>query len=260
MISCASRSDKSIIVQTSPISQINDTLKEKYAVVSDFLDTKIKDRSKKIMILSKKINTNMTLKILRLNDICVWDSIDIKKNYEDKTFYKEADWEIARKKYSKNLIQLIGGDVLAAYINNPLDVRGFCALKVSRGLNGAGIIIPNLPGKTIKGGDNKYYFLNAKALNKWMRKTFGTNDGDPTTPHNPNHTHFISTQGGLNGINFPQLTANMKGIFSMVTDDPDHNWASGHADLINNGTCIFGCHFHDVPTAILDYIDIWKLN
>jgi hypothetical protein len=158
------------------------------------------------------------------------------------------------------LIQLIGGDVLAAYINNPLDVRGFCALKVSRGLNGAGIIIPNLPGKTIKGGDNKYYFLNAKALNKWMRKTFGTNDGDPTTPHNPNHTHFISTQGGLNGINFPQLTANMKGIFSMVTDDPDHNWASGHADLINNGTCIFGCHFHDVPTAILDYIDIWKLN
>jgi hypothetical protein len=104
MISCASRSDKSIIVQTSPISQINDTLKEKYAVVSDFLDTKIKDRSKKIMILSKKINTNMTLKILRLNDICVWDSIDIKKNYEDKTFYKEADWEIARKKYSKNSV------------------------------------------------------------------------------------------------------------------------------------------------------------
>lgn len=104
MISCASRSDKSIIVQTSPISQINDTLKEKYAVVSDFLDTKIKDRSKKIMILSKKINTNMTLKILRLNDICVLDTIDREKCYEDKTFYKEADWEIARKKYSKNSV------------------------------------------------------------------------------------------------------------------------------------------------------------
>ena len=46
----------------------------------------------------------MTLRILRLNDIYVLDSIDSKKNYEDKTFYKEAEWEIARKKYSKNSI------------------------------------------------------------------------------------------------------------------------------------------------------------
>lgn len=158
------------------------------------------------------------------------------------------------------LIQLIGGDVQNKYDNNPNDVRGFCALKVSRGLNGSGILIPNLPRKTVKGGDNKYYFLNAKALNKWMRMTFGTNDGDPKTPHNPNHIHLTAAQGGLNGINFPALTANIKGIFSMVTDDPNHDWASGHADLINNSNCVFGCHFHDVPDSILDYIDIWILN
>jgi uncharacterized lipoprotein YajG len=52
LLGCASRSDKSIVVPTNPINQVNDTLSEKYAVVSDFLDTKIKDRSKKIMIYS----------------------------------------------------------------------------------------------------------------------------------------------------------------------------------------------------------------
>jgi hypothetical protein len=101
MAGCASKSDKRIVVSSNPISKINDTLTEKYAVIIDFLDTKIKDRSKKIMIMSQKINTNMTLRILRLNDIYVLDSIDNKKNEEDKTFYKESDWETARKKYSK---------------------------------------------------------------------------------------------------------------------------------------------------------------
>ncbi len=103
MVGCASRSDKSIIVPINPINKINDTLREKYAVVSDFLDTKIKDRSKKIMILSKKINTNTTLHILRLNDIYELDSIT-RKYKEDKTFYEEAEWEIARKKYSKKSV------------------------------------------------------------------------------------------------------------------------------------------------------------
>ena len=104
MISCAPKYDKSITVVNNPNNKVNDTLSEKYAVVNDFLETKIKDCSKKIMIHSKKININMTLKILRLNDIYALDSIDSKKNYEDKTFYKEADWEIARKKYSKNSV------------------------------------------------------------------------------------------------------------------------------------------------------------
>lgn len=46
MIGCASRQDKRMVV-SNPINAINDTLREKYAVVSDFLETKIKDRSKK---------------------------------------------------------------------------------------------------------------------------------------------------------------------------------------------------------------------
>jgi hypothetical protein len=107
LLGCTSRSDKSIVIPTNPINQVNDTPSEKYAVVSDFLDTKIKDHSKKIMIHSQKINTDMTLRILRLNEIYALDSIDRTKNYEDKTFYKEANWEIARKKYSKNTISEI---------------------------------------------------------------------------------------------------------------------------------------------------------
>lgn len=117
IISCASKYEKSIGRPINPISKINDTLSEKYAVVSDFLDTKIKDRSKKIMIMSQKINTNMTLRILRLNEIYALDSIDRTKDFEDKTFYKEANWEKARKEYSKNSV---------AEIENATDRGGKC--------------------------------------------------------------------------------------------------------------------------------------
>lgn len=162
-----------------------------------------------------------------------------------------ADFDAAYPRQTGSvLIGIIGGDVQQAYINNPNNVRGFCALKVSKGLNDSGITIPNLPGKTIQGGDGNYYFLNAKALNAWMRLTFGV------SPTNPNHLHITNSQAGINGENLPTLTANIKGIYSLVSSNP--NWASGHADLLNaDGTCIFGCHFSDAP---IDYIDIWILN
>ncbi len=155
------------------------------------------------------------------------------------------------------LAALIGGDILTAYNENPAVVRGFCALKVSRALNYCGINIPSIVTTngnygTVKGEDGKYYFLNAKSLNAWMRKTFGVN------PQNPNHIRILGSQGGVNGINFPTLTTGIKGIYSMVSSNSQ--WASGHADLIDNGICVFGCHFYDSPPAPIDYIDIWKLN
>ncbi len=156
-----------------------------------------------------------------------------------------------------DLATLIGGDVLTLYNKYPSVVRGFCALKVSRGLNYSGITIPHIvttnkePG-TVLGSDGKYYFLNAKALNKWMQKTFGI------SPSNPNHKKISGDQSGKNGENFTLLTAGIKGIYSMVSTNSE--WASGHADLINNGTCVFGCHFYDIPPAPIDYIDIWILN
>ncbi|UPQ80064.1 type VI secretion system amidase effector protein Tae4 [Flavobacterium azooxidireducens] len=136
-------------------------------------------------------------------------------------------------------------------------------LKVSRALNYSGITIPqitttaNNPG-TIQGNDGKYYFLNAKALNKWMKKTFGTNPATSSTPYNKNHIHIDGSEGGENGINFPSLVSGLKGIYSMVSTNPQ--WASGHADLIQDGLCVFGCHFQDTPPVPIDYIDIWVLE
>lgn len=100
MTSCAFKNNK--IASDNPIIEINDSIAAKHEVINDFLDKKIKNHSK-IIIMSQKINNNLTLRILRINDIYSLDTIT--GNYvEDKTFYKEEDWEKARKKYSKNSI------------------------------------------------------------------------------------------------------------------------------------------------------------
>lgn len=116
-------------------------------------------------------------------------------------------------------------------------------MRVSRALNYSGIIIPDLPGKTLKGADGKNYFLGAKNLNEWMKKTFGP----------PTH-HLTQTQGGAHGVNFAGLLSGKKGIYSMVSNK--QSWGSGHADIIDNSTCATGCHF-DGPVS---FIDIWVLQ
>jgi hypothetical protein len=189
-------------------------------------------------------------------DSTYWDNPNLTFPEQNLPTFQAFDTAYPRIDGSE-LAQLVGGQVLQLYNQYPSTVRGFCALKVSRALNYSGINIPNIittngqPG-TVLGSDGKYYFLNAKALNTWMRKTFGV------SPQNPNHIKILGSQGGINGQNFPSLTAGIKGIYSMVSTNSQ--WASGHADLINNGNCIFGCHFYDIPPAPIDYIDIWKLN
>ena len=167
-----------------------------------------------------------------------------------------------------NVYGLVGGDVQQKRLQYPALTNNTCALKVSIALNRSGIIIPNIPGKTFEGGGveftGKYFFLNAKSLNSWMRETFGTNPSTTSTPFNSNHISYTGSQGGVNGINFPSLLSNVKGIFSMITTETYINsgGATGHADLIfpsntnNLGTCIYGCNFN-LP---IERIDIWKLN
>jgi uncharacterized membrane protein YgcG len=140
--------------------------------------------------------------------------------------------------------------------NNDRDYDNACALRVSKALNYSGIIIPNLANQTFKGGDGKYYFLSAKKLNAWMRKTFGTNPATTITPFNANHIHITGDQAGVNGVNLPSLLGGKKGIYSLVSSNS--SWASGHGDILQpNGTCINGCHFYDAPIA---FIDIWQLQ
>lgn len=155
-----------------------------------------------------------------------------------------------------NVYSYIGGAVWQARLSNPNITRNTCAIRLSKALNYSGVIIPNIPGKTFKGADNKYYFLMAKDINKWMRKTFGTNPSTSSTPYNANHHHFTGIQAGEYGINLPDLLIDKKGIYSLVSNNP--TWGSGHADLLYDDIlCGNNCHFADAP---IDYIDIWILN
>lgn len=195
-------------------------------------------------------------------DAAFWENPNLSFTQQDLPTWTNFDANYPRTNGSQ-LVPLIGGDVKAAYDKYPELSRGYCALKLSRALNYSGVNIPKItttagnPG-TVAGADGKYYFLNAKALNKWMRETFGTNPATTGTPLNSNHHHFNGTEGGTNGENFPTLVDGLKGIFSMVSTNSE--WASGHADLIEDGECVFGCHFNDDPPAPIDYIDIWVLT
>lgn len=186
------------------------------------------------------------------------DYINGMPRFQDGTFMTGAD----------NVYNLVGGDVQAARVQYPNQTQNTCALKVSIALNRSNIVIPNIPGQTLEGGGNeftgKYFFLNARALNSWMRKTFGTNPTTTNTPFNQNHISFTGNQGGVNGVNFPYLLSSYKGIYSMITTedyDINQNGASGHADLIftestGNAQCIYGCNFM-LP---IERIDIWILD
>lgn len=109
MISCASIFKKSSNRKSNPIIEINDTIKDKYYALNDFFDTKIKDHSKKIVVMNNKINTDMTLRMIRINEIFAVDSITKKTVKEDKLFYNEEEWEKARKNYTKSSIEEIEG-------------------------------------------------------------------------------------------------------------------------------------------------------
>ena len=200
-------------------------------------------------------------------DIAYWENPNI--NFPQQNLPTWLNFDSAYPTVSgADLVSTIGGAVQQAYNDYPSLSRGYCALKVSRGLNYSGITIPQItttngnPG-TIMGADGKYYFLSAKALNKWMRETFGTNPATTGTPYNANHHYFTGAQGGIKGENFPTLTARMKGIYSMIAlDNIQSTWASGHADKIDDSLCTFGCHFYDSNNQLMPIksIDIWVLN
>ncbi len=169
---------------------------------------------------------------------------------------------------SEKMFQSIGGDVGALYTNKPLNT---CAIRLSKALNYSGIVLPNIPERTVLkngvlvtkpsqtliGADGKYYFLRAAELNAWMRKTFGTNDGDPLTPHNASHFQVKASEILPFGANLTTKLSGKKGIYCIVSSDT--RWATGHADLLkSDATCGNDCHFEDA--RYIKQIDIWILN
>lgn len=144
----------------------------------------------------------------------------------------------------------VGGDVLSLYNTDPSKYQNTCALRISKALNYAGITIPPGPGR-FKGADNKYYFLGASTMAKWLQLTFGTPAGG---------NHLTGAQGGIGGINFPRLVAGKKGIYVMIPVNQSSTTgfnASGHVDIINFGMCDGGCYFN--ATGGVKEIFIWEL-
>ncbi len=153
--------------------------------------------------------------------------------------------------HAPEVFALVGGQPNAIYLAHPESNGNTCALRVSRGLNYSGVTIPNIPGKTFKGADNKYYFLSAKNLLGWMKKTFGTPTGT---------NHLVESQGGVKGENFPAFLAGKKGIYILVPNDTSQNGfaASGHADLFWNDDCDGACYYG--ATGGVKEIFFWNLN
>jgi hypothetical protein len=159
---------------------------------------------------------------------------------------------------ANNIFSLVGGDVQQVRLDYPGNqTKNVCALKVSIALNNSGVVVPNIPNQTIEGGGDyagKYFFLNVRALNNWMRATFGTSNPNDGFPDNQNHISFTGQEGGNNGENYPTLAAGLKGTYMLVM--PTGSNLSGHADVINNNYCPGNCNFQ-LP---VEHIDIWVLN
>jgi hypothetical protein len=153
----------------------------------------------------------------------------------------DPNFETAEQVYND-----VGGAVLTKYNQG---ARNTCALRISRGLNNAGVTIPNIPGVTVKGADNKNYFLVAKNLLAWMKSTFGTPTGS---------NHLTGADGGDKGQNFPNLLNGKQGIYIMIPNEPAQFEASGHADMFFDGDCDGGCYFN--ATGGVSEIFFWELN
>jgi hypothetical protein len=138
--------------------------------------------------------------------------------------------------------------------SDPLNNQSYdnaCALRTSRALNYSGVIIPNIPGKTFKGDDDKYYFLGARNLYNWMIKTF--------PPSISNSIVKNQADGGTNGINFPNLLGSNQGIYILlpVNQSSTGFGASGHAGIYTSPELT---HYYFGATGGVKLITLWLLN
>src|SRR5690606_35455904 len=171
-------------------------------------------------------------------------------SYDD--FYNEFPLKNGGMMLSPEVYQLVGGQLYNNHLANPSGYSNACAIRVSRALNYSGVIVPNISGQTEKGADNKNYFLSAKNLNAWMEKTFGKPTGS---------NRLTGAQGGINGENFPNLLQNKQGVYIMIANYPGPSYfgATGHADIMENGTCPDDrCYFN--AKGGVHFINIWELN
>lgn len=180
-------------------------------------------------------------------DQSFWDNINFPQqnlpNFTDfDNSYPKTDGGLM---LPENVFELIGGDVLS--LANLHGYTNACAARVSRALNYSGVVIPNIPGKTFKGFDNKYYFLGARKLYEWMKKTFG----------NPNIS-LNQSQAKTDGSGFLGLALGKKGLYIMIPNYPSQFGASGHADIFNGSS--FNKNGYFGANGGLHSANLWILN
>jgi hypothetical protein len=159
--------------------------------------------------------------------------------------------------------QLRDGVLNDANPNNDNDYDNACALRVSRALNYSGIDIPNIPNRTFKGEDNKYYFLGAANLFNWMIKTFPLDqtgsytsyqvDGENAGPYSSYLTQLLDNDNDhSNNSNH--------GLYIMLPNDPSRQTgfgASGHAGIYNTPALT---HYYFNATGGIKLATLWILN
>ena len=189
-------------------------------------------------LLNQEMSNNDQLEF----DPIFWDNFSFQhQNLPSYTNFNNA--------YPKNMsgtdvFQLVGGNINSMAIANGW--VNACATRVSRALNYSGVSIPNIPGKTFKGGDNKYYFVSAANLYRWMIGTFG----QPTIS-------LSGTQAHTDGSGFFTQANGQKGIYILIPNYPALFGASGHADIFDGQD--FDGHGYFNASGGVHSVNLWVL-
>ncbi|ASA57709.1 type VI secretion system amidase effector protein Tae4 [Vibrio gazogenes] len=155
-------------------------------------------------------------------------TVDIKRpKFSDLwSAYSEVGFKSARKVY-----ELVGGRVLELYIADSASYANACALRMSRGFNYGGFLVPSgtiietYPIYRVRGADNKIYILRVKDLVKYIE----FNWGKPEYDMKPSDISAISGKKGL-----------------LITEVSGWSDAYGHATLWDGSSTGDGSRYHEL--------------
>lgn len=165
---------------------------------------------------------------------------DIYKNYPKTTSGSDLP--------APQVYALVGGAVADAYTNDPINYANACALRISRALNYSRVTIPEIPGVTLKGADNKNYIVSSIRMYDFMKKTFGSGS-----------IILSQSDGGTNGNDFQSHLQGHKGIYIMRPSNPAIFQAYGHCTLYTGADCIGGHNYFHAKGGV-ERITLWILN
>lgn len=93
----ASTTNKSKILRSNSSIKFNDSIRENFNAINDYLETVKEFSTEKVIIVKEKISSNLTIRLFKVNKIWAIDSMGDGKF--DETFYDEKDWKIMNNAY-----------------------------------------------------------------------------------------------------------------------------------------------------------------